>query len=193
VLHDFRNAGVNMCGMSTIKVCLLFVTILVVLIAIGIGLGREYINLTPKQGGFKLKESVSARDFSLEGISNVLLVGGTNGIGLALAEELVRNGVRVTVVGRTEPKNLTKNSKARFVKTDVASIKAARNLVHSLKDDKFDVLFFTVGISPMKFELTPEGIESDLAVSYLSRHVIVQEFLKRGFGNSESNSSPKKK
>jgi len=59
-----------------------------------------------------------------------------------------------------------------------------------LKHEDFDIFYFTIGISPFKNVKTQEGIESDLAVSYLCRHVIVKEFLKRGF---DTKTLPKQK
>jgi len=156
----------------------------VVLLAIGVGFARNYVtHVNPKENGFTLQEcNFVKQPFPLQSkLSHVLLVGGTSGIGLALAQQLVKNGVRVTAVGRSEP-NLT-STLARFVKADLSSMKEARRLGKLFRDDDFDVLFFTIGTTVMRYETTSEGIEKDLAVSYLNRHVLLFSLLNNGLGS----------
>jgi len=175
--------------MCSRKTCLITFGVIIIVIAILVGLARDYMaNVNPKKGGFILDREGFKGEVG-DVIHNVLIVGGTNGIGLTLADVLVNKyGVSVTVVGRTEPKDLLKNSKAKFVKADLSSMKEARRVAQTLKAEDFDVLFFTVGIAPLMLERTAEGIESDLAVSYLSRHVIVHELLHNGFDKARANS-----
>jgi len=178
-------------GLSLRQICLVVFGLLALTIAVGVGMARDYIiNVKPKPGGFVVSESTAE---TLVGIKNVFLVGGTNGVGKSLAEELVRRGISVTVVGRTAPENLMRSTKVRFVKADLSSMRVARDTAILLKDEKFDVLFFTIGISPMKLARTPEGIESDLAVSYLSRHVMINEFINSGYDKIKLDSGKKAK
>jgi NAD(P)-dependent dehydrogenase (short-subunit alcohol dehydrogenase family) len=115
-------------------------------------------------------KNVEGKDF--------LIVGGTKGIGHALMESLSRRGARVTITGRSVPTNLPKN--ISFIKSDVSTLKASRDLVReSLKGRTFDTVVFTVGImSSPQLKRTSEGLEEDLATSYMSRFVIVNELLK---------------
>ena len=108
----------------------------------------------------------------------ILVVGGTKGIGYAVVEGLAKRGSKVTFTGRTAPKHVPNG--ARFVKNDVSSAKAARDLVQKdLKGLTFDTVVLCVGIiSRPNLTRTSEGIEEDLAVSYLSRFVISNELIK---------------
>ena len=122
-----------------------------------------------------LPEAETARQ--LEG-KQFLIVGGTKGIGAALARSLIKRGAEVTVTGRSKSEETP--DKAEFIKSDVSLIKNAQDLVRTqLKGRVFDTVVFTVGIfSRSKLTRTPEGIEEDLAVSYLSRFVVANELIQ---------------
>jgi len=66
------------------------------------------------------------------------------------------------------------------VKSDVGTLKAARELVQrDLKGRTFDTVVFCVGIfSRSTLTRNSEGVEEDLATSYLSRFVISNELIK---------------
>jgi len=120
-----------------------------------------------------LKNNVEGKEF--------LIVGGTKGIGHALMESLIKHGARVTITGRSftdETGALTRG--ANFVKSDLSTLKAARELVQNeLKGRTFDTVVFTVGIfSSKKIQRNSEGVEQDLATSYLSRFIIANELIK---------------
>lgn len=121
-------------------------------------------------GEAQLRDGVKDRKF--------LIVGGTKGIGAGLARGLLAQGAIVTVTGRS--KNDETPSEATFIAMDASTMKACRTLVRQdLKGQTFDTVVFTVGIiSRSKLTRTSEGIEEDLAVSYLSRFVIANEILK---------------
>ena len=109
-----------------------------------------------------------------------LIVGGTKGIGAALGRKLVENGAKVTVAGRSKSEETP--SGANFIKYDASLVTNSRDLVvNQLKGKKFDTVVFTVGIiTRPELTRTAEGIEEDLAVSYLSRFVIGNEMVKVG-------------
>lgn len=106
---------------------------------------------------------------------HVLVVGGTKGLGGAVVDALSEVGAKVTFTGRFN----AENRKGEFIPSDVSTIKGTKDLAHKLKGKDFDTVLFTVGIfSKNKLERNAEGIEMDLAVSYLSRYVLVQEFCR---------------
>jgi NAD(P)-dependent dehydrogenase (short-subunit alcohol dehydrogenase family) len=107
-----------------------------------------------------------------------LIVGGTKGIGHALMESVARRGARVVITGRTSPENLPQG--VTFVKGDVTTLKATHELAGVLaKDHSYDTVVFTVGIfAGRKLKRTAEGIEEDLAISYLSRFIISDVLIK---------------
>lgn len=120
---------------------------------------------------------VGASSLDLRGLK-VGVVGGTGGIGRALAHELTRRGAQVLVVGQTfKDKGIPGFS---FMKADLSLMSDARRLAKELPAETLDMLVLTTGImaGPQR-ETTSEGFERDLAVSYLSRYVIVNETASR--------------
>jgi NAD(P)-dependent dehydrogenase (short-subunit alcohol dehydrogenase family) len=134
---------------------------------------------TVKPSGYVVPSSdLSEEEIAALASTNALVVGGTGGIGKALTDQLARRGAKVTIVGRKAPEGLPENVK--FVSADFNSVKVARETARGLKDEVFDLIVFTTGIFPGELVRTSEGLERDLAVSYLSRYVIMQEFLANG-------------
>jgi len=108
----------------------------------------------------------------------VLVVGGTSGLGLAIGQELVKNGAYVSVVGRTDPKVVD----LKFLKANLATVKAQTELAETVPNpETLDILLFTQGImtTPQRQD-NGEGIELDLAVSYVGRRVVLEKLLERG-------------
>ncbi len=108
----------------------------------------------------------------------VAVVGGTGGLGRALAAFMAARGAEVTVVGRT----FRDQGAARiaFEQADLESMAEARRVGRALPAETLDALVLTTGImtAPQREE-TREGLERDLAVSYLSRLAIVREAAPR--------------
>ena len=78
-------------------------------------------------------------------------------------------GASVTTVGRAN-----RGGGGAFVPCDVSLMGNVRKLVADLPVETFDVLAFTNGIIPKKTKcVTSEGVEEDMAVSALSRHVFL--------------------
>jgi NAD(P)-dependent dehydrogenase (short-subunit alcohol dehydrogenase family) len=109
---------------------------------------------------------------SLEGKS-VAVVGGTAGIGAALARAAAAAGARVIVSGRTLRGALP--PRTEFIAGDVSTVAGARALAAALPVEALDSLAFTNGIVPGSARrATADGIEEDMAVSALSRVVMLQ-------------------
>jgi len=108
----------------------------------------------------------------------VLIVGGTDGLGRALARATAGQGAEVTVVGRTFRDEGT--PRLSFVRADLSSMRDALRLGETLPAEQLDVVVLTTGIFAAKTrEVTAEGVERDLAVSYLSRFAIVRGLAPR--------------
>lgn len=119
----------------------------------------------------------------------VAVVGGTNGIGRAFAHTLAAKGAEVIVVGRTFRDEGAE--RISFIQADLSQMEQARRTAQELPIETLDAMIFTTGIMPgKKREENPEGIESDLAVSYLSRFVMVREAAER-LGKNRANSEGK--
>lgn len=108
---------------------------------------------------------------------NVAVVGGTNGLGRAIARAFASRGARVTVVGQTFRDEGVPG--IEFVRADFSRMSAAADVGRSLPA-ALDHVVLTTGIfaAPQR-EVTSEGIERDIAVSYLSRLVLLRELAPR--------------
>ncbi len=120
---------------------------------------------------------VPAAELSLSG-RKAAVVGGTDGLGRELARNLAARGASVTVVGRTFRDEGTAG--IDFLKADLSLMAEARRVGRSLAAEELDFVFLTTGIiaAPQR-EVTPEGLERDMAVSFLSRLAILRELAPR--------------
>ena len=108
---------------------------------------------------------------------SLAVVGGTDGLGRAIARLAAARGARVLVVGRTFRDEGTPG--ISFLKADLSSMREAVRVGREL-DASFDAVVLTTGIIAAKArEVTAEGIERDMAISYLSRLAIVRELAPR--------------
>jgi NAD(P)-dependent dehydrogenase (short-subunit alcohol dehydrogenase family) len=105
------------------------------------------------------------------------VVGGTNGLGRAIALSMAARGARVIVVGRTFRDAGVKG--LEHVSADLASMREAARIGRELPAG-LDVVVLTTGIlaAPTR-EQTAEGLERDMAVSFLSRLALLRELAPR--------------
>lgn len=107
---------------------------------------------------------------------HVLVVGGTRGIGGALVDVLLSQGVRVTYVGRTAGLH-PEHALGTFLQCDLSTLRACTELAGRLEGVDFDSVVFCVGrLNLAQVERNAEGVELDLAVSYMSRFVLLKHF-----------------
>jgi NAD(P)-dependent dehydrogenase (short-subunit alcohol dehydrogenase family) len=111
---------------------------------------------------------------------SVLVVGGTSGMGQAIAAECQAAGADVTVVGRSFKDD---PNKIKFVKADLSLMSEAKKIGETIPTA--DVTVFTNGIIAAKTRKeTAEGLEMNMAISYLSRVVILKYLTPRLKPNS---------
>eukprot|EP00475_Leptophrys_vorax_P029973 TRINITY_DN4446_c0_g1_i1.p1 TRINITY_DN4446_c0_g1~~TRINITY_DN4446_c0_g1_i1.p1 ORF type:complete len:319 (-),score=90.68 TRINITY_DN4446_c0_g1_i1:84-1040(-) len=120
-------------------------------------------------------EEVAAR---LKG-KRVLVVGGTSGLGLSIAKAMAKREAQVTVVGRRNP-----NAEGLVhIAADLSTVQAMEDLasISVTNPQDIDIVLCTQGIlAPPKRQVTVDGIEKDLAVSYVSRFVVLNRLISRG-------------
>jgi len=121
----------------------------------------------------------------------IAIIGGTNGLGQAIARQALARGAEVTVVGRTFRDS--PDPRLTFVAADLSSMDEATRLGRELPSESYDVVLFTTGIIAAKTrEETPEHVERDVAISYLSRLAILRGLSpKLGSGRQDGASRPR--
>ncbi len=108
----------------------------------------------------------------------IVVVGGTGGLGRAISQLAATRGARVTVVGQTFRDAGVHG--IEFEQADLSKMREASRIGSTLSVDDLDVLVLTTGIiaGPTR-EVTDEGLERDMAVSYLSRLALLRALAPR--------------
>ncbi|MBS1097688.1 SDR family NAD(P)-dependent oxidoreductase [Gluconobacter sphaericus] len=107
-----------------------------------------------------------------------IVVGGTGGVGRAVSQALAARGAQVTIVGQTFRDADIAN--ISFVQADLSLLNDAERVARELPAEQADLLVFTTGIfAAPKRQVTAEGIERDMAVSYLNRLVMLRNLASR--------------
>ena len=120
---------------------------------------------------------VDARNLDLKGMK-VAILGGTGGIGRALSRFLVSRGAAVLAIGQTFRDSDVEG--IEFIKADLSLMREAQRIGSLLPAETLDLVIFTTGIfAAPKRQETAEGIERDMAVSYLSRLVMIRDIAPR--------------
>jgi NAD(P)-dependent dehydrogenase (short-subunit alcohol dehydrogenase family) len=113
-------------------------------------------------------------------LTSLLCVGCTRGIGAGIARAACAHGASVVIVGRSAPSEKLRSAcpKLQFIAADLSSMRTAMDVVSMLKRRSIDTVLFTVGIvnGPVRRE-SSEGIELEVAVSFLSRFVMTNALL----------------
>ena len=139
---------------------------------------------------------------------NILITGGTDGMGAASALALSAHGAKVIIVGRSKEKAdaIALKSKEMSVSGSIEPIIADLSLMKNAKEtarhiadktEQIDIIIHGVGILIAHTEHTEEGIEKDFAISYLARFVLTEELYNLGLLHSKTKmlniaaSSPK--
>src|SRR5882757_1856009 len=93
------------------------------------------------------------------------VVGGTNGLGRAIAQQALARGAEVTVVGRTFRD--APAARLTFVAADLSSMREAARLGLELPAESFDLVLFTTGIIAAKTDRKSTRLNSSHAnISY---------------------------
>jgi NAD(P)-dependent dehydrogenase (short-subunit alcohol dehydrogenase family) len=117
----------------------------------------------------------------------ILITGGTNGIGMAAARQLACMGARVTISGRNAEKcsrvasELSNESgnKVDFITADLSTLAGIRFLAeeYKSKNDSLDVLVNNAGAYFVRRWLTADGYEMTFALNHLSYFLLTNLLL----------------
>jgi NAD(P)-dependent dehydrogenase (short-subunit alcohol dehydrogenase family) len=118
-------------------------------------------------------------------LSTILVTGATDGLGRALARELVARDHDVLVHGRSQQRiDATlaglDSSRARGYRADLSSLAAVRGLAGDVREreERLDVLVNNAGIGAHgPREESGDGLELRFAVNYLAGYLLTRELL----------------
>jgi len=120
---------------------------------------------------------------------NILITGGTDGMGKATAHRLAKLGARLLLVSRNRAKGeaavaeiigASGNKAITFLAADLSLVRDMRRAVEHIRGtfDRLDVLVHGAGgVFPPRRTLTDEGLELSFAIQYLARFVLTNELL----------------
>ncbi|KAH7203217.1 hypothetical protein BKA60DRAFT_467807 [Fusarium oxysporum] len=115
--------------------------------------------------------------------SNALVVGGTSGIGYAIAKRLATSSnyqfSSITILGRTKPQVMPAE-KVSFRSVDATSMHALKEFAQEFRSNSqntpLDLLVMTQGIMSFAGRTeTPEGIDRKMALHYYGRQLLIRE------------------
>jgi NAD(P)-dependent dehydrogenase (short-subunit alcohol dehydrogenase family) len=118
----------------------------------------------------------------------ILITGGTSGIGLAVAEQMARQGWRVAIVGRNQQRcestissirHVTSNDDVRFLVADLSSQDSVRRLADEFtrRFDALHVLVNNAGALFMNRHDSADGIEMTFALNHLAPFLLTNLLL----------------
>lgn len=121
--------------------------------------------------------------------SNILITGGTSGMGKETAIQLAKMGVKLLLVGRNRDKGeaavtdivrASRGETVTFFQADLSLLREMRRTAGHIRQtfDQVDGLVHGAGGTfPQQRLLTDEGLEMSFAVDYLARYVLTNELL----------------
>ncbi len=117
-----------------------------------------------------------------------VITGGTRGIGLGIARELLKNGFSVVLSARSEGAEIEEikneyGGKVFFLPCDISDINDVEKLVSAVKEKfgKIDLLVNNAGVAPKErkdiLELTPEEFDYVTDINLRGTFFVTQKFV----------------
>ncbi|MDT0541665.1 MULTISPECIES: SDR family NAD(P)-dependent oxidoreductase [Streptomyces] len=116
----------------------------------------------------------------------IVITGGTDGMGAALARHFLSAGDRVVVIGRSRAKfdallttvtgdDRSAKQRAEFIAADLSSVADSRRVVEHLRahHERIDALVLAASFIRQRRHTTAEGHEASWALFFLSKYLFV--------------------
>jgi NAD(P)-dependent dehydrogenase (short-subunit alcohol dehydrogenase family) len=121
---------------------------------------------------------------------NVIVSGGTDGIGMATALSLAKMGVSLWIIGRDESKtkqaldeivNASGNEKVGYFVADLSSIASIRTVAARINDtmDHLDVLINNAGALFTQRQTSDDGLEMTYALNHMNYFLLTSLLLDK--------------
>jgi NAD(P)-dependent dehydrogenase (short-subunit alcohol dehydrogenase family) len=112
---------------------------------------------------------------------NVIITGGTSGLGYELVKCFISEGYGVFATGRDQTKLIDLGERVQFVKVNFSDLSDVKRNMQGLLDKRirFDIIINNCGVlSSPEFILTDNDIEYSFQVNFLS-HLLINELIIR--------------
>lgn len=106
----------------------------------------------------------------------IVITGGTDGMGAALARHYLAQGDHVVVIGRSRAKfDALASGSAEFIAADLSLVADARHVVEHLvaRHDRVDALVLAASYIRQRRHVTAEGHEASWVLFYVSKYLLV--------------------
>lgn len=110
---------------------------------------------------------------------NVLITGGTSGLGFELAKLFCKESYDVWVTGRSLKTGLPEGMKMHFLRTDFSDLRQTARIIQQVTAGgiKFDIIVNNAGVlGPAEFCLTGDGFEYTFQINFLS-HLLINNII----------------
>ncbi|MFE2376496.1 oxidoreductase [Streptomyces sp. NPDC059398] len=110
-----------------------------------------------------------------------VVTGANSGIGLVTARELARQGARVILACRSEPRGReaeatiraeVPDAQADFVQLDLADLTSVRQFASAVQGERLDLLINNAGVMALPYGTTADGFETQFGVNHLGHFAL---------------------
>lgn len=125
---------------------------------------------------YRIPKGWNASDIPSQSGRRFLITGGTSGIGLETARELIRAGGEVIIAARNPIKAeqtvlALGKERASWIECDVASLTSVRNAARQVNGE-IDVLILNAGVMAIPFTSNVDGFEMQMATNHIGHFAL---------------------